>query len=111
MFDEMERLLAHPPLIQLLGHYVERAAPDRQVWHDRRMELDGCGVRELTRLHGELIAYGWLEQNTGVIAVSTHPVPASYRVTSAGIRALKEARAAEADDGPILLPIGGPASA
>lgn len=106
MFDEMERLAGHPPLLELLADYVERAAPDRQVWQDRRMELDGCSARDLSRLHGELIAYGWLEQNTGtLVASTTHPVPASYRVTPAGIRALKEVRAQLAEDGPVLLPM------
>jgi plasmid replication initiation protein len=39
--------------------------------------------RKLSRLHGTLIAEGWLEQNTGSIR------PGSYRVTGAGLRALK----------------------
>ena len=74
-------------LFGLLTHYAELAAPDRQAWQDRRLDLDGCDGRQLTRLHGELIAFGWLEQNTGVV---TQPragaVPGCYRVTRAGLR-------------------------
>ena len=66
--------------------------PDRQVWHDRRMEMDGCEAKQLTRLHGELMAYGWLEQNTGVVsAVRRGEAPGCYRVT-VGARELSETR-------------------
>ena len=83
MSDELAALAASEPLLTLLAHYAERAAPDRQAWHDRLMRLDRCEPRELSKLHGKLIAFGWLEQNTGVL-------PACYRATRAGIRALEE---------------------
>lgn len=93
MFDEMERLAGHAPLRELLDHYAALAAGDRQLWQDRRMEQPGCETRELTRLHGELIAYGWLEQNTGVlVAARPGQAPGSYRVTPAGLRAAREVR-------------------
>jgi hypothetical protein len=90
MFDEVDRLREAAELRALLTHYAELAAPDRQAWQDRRMQLDGCGWRELTRLYGELIAYGWVEQNTGVVsAARMDEAPGCYRVTSAGLKALK----------------------
>jgi hypothetical protein len=98
MFNELERLRDTRELFGLLAHYAERAAPDRQVWQDRLQELDGAGPRDLVRLHGELLAYGWLEQNTGVApAPRRGQVPGCYRVTPAGLRALKQARAGDVE--------------
>jgi hypothetical protein len=95
MFDEMERLRDVPELHALLAHYAGLAKPDRQAWQDRRMALDGCEAKALTRLHGELMAHGWLEQNTGVVpAARPDEVPGCYRVTREGLRALKELRSA-----------------
>ena len=42
-------------------------------------------------LHGELIAFGWVEQNTG-------QVPSCYRITLAGLRAIRQAKAQENED-------------
>jgi hypothetical protein len=88
MFDELERLRDGKELFDLLTHYVELGTADRQVWQDRLVEMAGVEPRTLVKLHGELLAYGWLEQNTGV-------TPSGYRVTTAGIRALKQVRAQE----------------
>ena len=91
MFDELERLRDESDLSALLTHYAELAGQDRQAWHDRRMTIDGRDARQVSRLHGELIAYGWLEQNTGVVdAPRPDAVPGCYRVTREGLRALKE---------------------
>ena len=98
MFDELERLRDTPELFTLLSHYADLAATDRQVWQDRRMQLAGCEGKQLTRLHGELIAYGWVEQNTGVVpAMRGGAAPGCYRVTPAGIRALKQLETEEAE--------------
>ena len=80
MFNEMDRLTGCALLQALLAHYAELAGPDRHVWHARRTEGD---ARELTRLHGELIAYGWLEINLDEVATC-------YRATTGGLRALKQ---------------------
>lgn len=90
MFNEMDRLDESPALAELLGHYAALAAADRQAWQGRLMAAEGRSPRELTLLHGELIAYGWLEQNTAQ-AEAPRPgeVPACYRVTPAGLRALR----------------------
>ena len=98
MFDEMHLLENGKELQRLLTHYGDLGKADRQVWQDRLMELDGAVPGELAALHGELMAYGWLEQNTG-IALTSSPVPAvaaaaCYRITPAGVRALKELRTA-----------------
>jgi hypothetical protein len=88
MFDELERLRDSKALFELLTHYAELGAADRQVWQDRLVEMEGLEPRALVKLHGELLAYGWLEQNTGV-------TPSGYRITTGGIRALKQVRSQE----------------
>jgi hypothetical protein len=98
MIDELERLRETPELFGLLSHYAELARPDRQAWHDRKMLLDGCEGKQLTRLHGELMAYGWLEQNTGVVPLARKgEAPGCYRVTRSGIKALEQACSGEGD--------------
>jgi hypothetical protein len=93
MFDELQRLCEAQDLRDLLSHYAEKGARDRHTWQDRVPQLDGVGPRELVKLHGELLAYGWIEQNTGLTPVlRAGAAPACYRVTTAGLRALKQAR-------------------
>jgi hypothetical protein len=89
MFDELQRLRDVKELFDLLVHYHAVGAADRQVWQDRRAEMDGVEPRQLVKLHGELLAYGWLEQNTGAAV-------GCYRITTAGVRALKQVRTHEA---------------
>jgi hypothetical protein len=91
MFDELERLEEAAELHTLLRHYAQLALPDRETWQDRLMRMDNVEPHQLAKLHGELIAYGWIEQNTGVTAVLKPGVAAScYRATPAGLRALKQ---------------------
>jgi hypothetical protein len=91
MFDELDRLREAPELHHLLSHYAELARPDRQVWLDRCMQMEGCDARRLIRFHGELLAYGWIEQNTGVVTtVREGAAPGCYRLTPAGLRALRQ---------------------
>jgi hypothetical protein len=93
MFDEMDRLRDDYRLLALLAHYAALASPDRQVWQDRLLEMEGTEARQLVRLHGELLAYGWLEQNTGLAPVLRRgEAPACYRIAPAGLRALKQVR-------------------
>ena len=93
MFDEWERLCGDGRLFSLLAHYAQAGAEDREAWQDRVMQMEGVGAKELARLHGELIACGWVEQNTGLTPVLKPGVAAAcYRMTSAGLRALKQAR-------------------
>ena len=87
MDDELDSLRDAQPLRDLLAHYAALAAPDKQAWHPRRDAGDGENPRSLSRLHGELIANGWIDQNTGVLA------PGSYRATRAGLKALERVAA------------------
>jgi hypothetical protein len=89
---EPERLHEHAELFRLLTHYASLGAEDRETWRDRVMEQAPVAPRELSRLHGELIAQGWVEQNTGLTPVlKAGCVSACYRVTSAGLKAYRHA--------------------
>jgi hypothetical protein len=91
--DGWPRLRESEALARLLAHYADLGAADREAWQDRRMGLEGVEPRELVRLHGQLIACGWVEQNTGATPVLKPVVVAAcYRVTAAGLRALRQAR-------------------
>ena len=91
MLDEMERLKQSDRHLDLLGHYVALGKEDRESWQDRLTDFDGSEGRELARLYGELIAHGWLEQNTGLTPVlEKNRFAACYRVTSLGLRAYKQ---------------------
>jgi hypothetical protein len=93
MFEEVDTLRESPELQRLLDHYVGACAADREAWQDRLMEMEGVEAHELVRLHGLLIAFGWLEQNTGnAPAVRAGAVTRCYRVTPAGVRTAKVVR-------------------
>jgi hypothetical protein len=99
LFDELERLREAEELRRLLTHYGQVGAADREAWQDRLAELDGVAAKGLVGLHGELLAYGWLEQNTGVTARGKPgAVAACYRITPAGLRALRLAQTRRAAD-------------
>lgn len=83
MFEEADPF-ENAMLLNILERYAEPGADDREAWQDRVAEVEGVTPRELSRLHGELIAQGWVEQNTGV-------TPACYRVTLQGLRAHRKA--------------------
>ena len=94
MFDEMDRLREEKDLFILLSHYAALGAVDRQAWQDRLLAMERVEARRLVRLHGELLAYGWLEQNTGLTPVLRRgEAPACYRITTGGLRSLKQLRA------------------
>lgn len=93
LFDEMDRLAESRPLFDLLVHYALRGCDDREVWQDRVAEMHGIEPRHLIKMHGELIAYGWIEQNTGMTPVlKLGLAPRCYRVTPAGLKAWKQAK-------------------
>ncbi len=88
MWDEVQPLRRSPHLAQLLTHYA--GAADRDAWQDRLMALEGLAPRDLGRLHGELLAHGWIEQNTGSVPVlQVGAAPQCYRITPSGRRALQ----------------------
>jgi hypothetical protein len=102
MFDELDRLRTEEPLRQLLAHYVEAGEPDRVAWQDRLMQVDGVEPEVLTKLHGELLAYGWVDLNVGASpGLRNGAVPLCYRATAAGRRALKRAGTEPEMDGDV----------
>jgi hypothetical protein len=91
MLDELDHLRRDVALQTLLHHYAALGREDRQRWQDRVQELAGVEERRLVRLHGELLAFGWVEQNTG--NTPTLRVGAAlecYRITPAGLWAVKD---------------------
>ncbi len=83
LVDEHQRLREVDGLMQLLRYYAEQNLVTPDAWLDRLMQIEGAEPRELVRWHGELIAFGWIEQNTGQI-------PACYRITVPGLRANRQ---------------------
>jgi hypothetical protein len=93
MFDDVERLREDPRLVELLAHYADLGKDSREAWHDRVMQMDGIDARELSKLHGELIAFDWIEQNIGQAStLKDGVVPACYRITSNGVRDICQIR-------------------
>jgi hypothetical protein len=91
MYDEMQQLREVEELYRLLSHYAEVGAADRLIWQDRLTEMEGVQPRDLIRLHGELLAFGWLEQNTGLTPTLRPGVALGcYRITPSGLRARKD---------------------
>jgi hypothetical protein len=103
MFDDLQHLRDDPSLFHLLNYYVQDGAADREAWQDRLMQLDEAPAGDLVQWHGELLAYGWIEQNTGTVSIlRPGTVPQCYRPTTAGQRAIRRVRAhcdAEDDGG------------
>lgn len=90
MLDEMQYLREDDGLFRLLRHYQDYTAEERDSWLDRCMTLEGVESKRLVELHGLLIAFGWVEQNSGQDSVAFESAcPATYRTTAAGRRALK----------------------
>jgi hypothetical protein len=92
MRDELQLLKGNENLSRLLSHYASAGAADREAWQDRVMELEGADRQGLVKLHGILLAYGWIEQNMGSVSLlQLGAVRQCYRITAAGIKALKVA--------------------
>jgi hypothetical protein len=97
MLDDVDHLRNNPHLVQLLSHYARLGAENRETWQGRLMKMEVVEPPELVKLHGELIAFAWVEQNTG-------QVPICYRITLAGLRAMRQAQVEENDDDEVSLP-------
>jgi hypothetical protein len=78
-------------LKQLLIQYFKELPEERQQWQPRVMEIPGLEQKELTYLHGMLIAHGWIEQNSGYAdqLESVDKVAGCYRITSLGTREVR----------------------
>jgi hypothetical protein len=99
MFDLSARLRANVHLLTLLSHYSRLGSGDRAAWRDRVMRMDGVAADQLTALHGELIAFDGIEQNTGHAALLPDgTVSGCYRVTPAGLREFRRLHGVEAAD-------------
>jgi len=71
------------------------------------MDMEGVEVRDLVKLHGLLIACGWLEQNVGhVPVIRTGVVPCCCRVTAVGVRTAKIVRSGVPEEAEVLMGSG-----
>ena len=97
MFDDAHRLRENPQLFELLSHYAKLASADRHIWQDRLMQMgDAVEPKELSRFHGELIAFDWIEQNTGqTTPMKDGVVTACYRITLNGLREVQRIQGVE----------------
>jgi hypothetical protein len=87
MLDDSLRLQENPLLLALLSHYAQQGTEDRATWRDRLMQMEGVEPKQLSGLHGELIAFEWIEQNTGqALLLQGGTLSACYRITLNGLR-------------------------
>jgi hypothetical protein len=111
MINELERLRDSLELQQLLSHYAEVGIAVPGEWQERMTHLDGVDARTLPRLHGQLLAYDWIEQNTGHAPSPEGKYGCWYRVTEAGLQALKQVLSGLADTDDVLALIASRAKA
>lgn len=91
MITSLSEIKSNPKLGRLLLAYAElkKAQPDAE-WHDRIMELTDVTSDELNRLHGLLLASGWIETRVhGDSFRQAGRLEACYRLTSDGAAALR----------------------
>jgi hypothetical protein len=88
MFDDLECLRDNPQLLELFSHYANLGEASPETWQGRLMKMAGVDASGLSMLHGELLAFDWIEQNTG-------QTPCCYRITQAGLRALRHMQSPE----------------
>lgn len=99
MFDDVERLQDNPRLAELLSHYANLGKESRVIWQDRLMHMEGIEAKELSVLHGELMVFDWLEQNTGqASAFKEGAISACYRITLHGLRNLDRLQGVEIEE-------------
>lgn len=97
MLDFPKRLKENAHLLSLLSHYAQLGSVDRMVWQDRLMTMEGIEPKQLTGLHGELIAFDWIEQNTGhALGRADGTLSGCYRITQSGLREYRRIHGIEA---------------
>jgi hypothetical protein len=100
MFDELDLLRDDARLRELLSHYSLLAQANPEAWQDRLMQMAGAEPRDLVHLHGLLLAFGWIDQNTGQAFTSKEGTFRScYRVTPSGERVLRQIQGSVASGG------------
>src|SRR5476651_2476286 len=92
MFDDSLRLQENSHLLFLLSHYAQQGTEDRATWRDRLMQMEGVEPRQLSALHGELIAFDWIEQDSG------QTLSACYRITLNGLREYRRFHGVEVEE-------------
>ncbi|HEV8060263.1 MAG TPA: hypothetical protein VGP68_10340 [Gemmataceae bacterium] len=90
MSEELEQIPEDSVLFRLLELYANAGLDNPDAWQLRVMTLEGADDRRLSRLHGRLIAAGWLEFNIAA-ARAKNETMRCYRITAAGRRALRRA--------------------
>ena len=99
MFDDSLRLRDNPHLLALISHYAQQGTEDRATWRNRVMEMEGVEPNQLSVLHGELIAFDWIEQNTGqAFSVKDGILSNCYRITVSGLREFRKFHGVEMVD-------------
>ena len=93
MLDDLDCLRSNPRLLEMLTHYANLGQGDRDTWHPRLLAMEQVEPSDFVKMHGQLIAFGWIELNVG-------QVPTCYRITLAGQQALRQAQ--EVDDADVL---------
>jgi hypothetical protein len=100
MLDDSQRLRENHQLLALLSHYAQVGTEDRETWRDRLMQMEGVAPKELSALHGDLIAFDWIEQNTGqALLLKDGTISACYRITLLGLRACRRLQGTESEIG------------
>jgi len=97
MLDFAKCLRENAHLLSLLSHYAQLGTEDRTIWQDRLMQMEGIDSKQMTVLHGELIAFDWIEQNTGhAVGRPDGTISGCYRITLNGLREFRRVHGIEA---------------
>ena len=83
MLDGPERLRSSPQLLQLFTHYARLCEENPEAWQVRLTQMEGDGRVDLVKLHGELIAFDFVELDSG-------QMPCRYRLTRAGLKLFQQ---------------------
>lgn len=91
MLGPLELLRESLPLRELLAQYKSyREVHPGQEWHDRVMQLGTLEPPEISKMHGVLLANGWVDTR---VAIETFNTPgrlqSCYKITPDGVRALQ----------------------
>lgn len=92
MLDALAVLRANDHLRRLLLEYrLLREYEPETLWHDRIMALADLAPKELSRLHGLLLANGWLDIRVMPEAFEQPGrIAQCYRITREGLLALRQ---------------------